>query len=70
MATQIAEESLRPTNPIRLGLGLNYSVYLYEIANEPELAHQKSKKTFDDALPDLENLNEEEYKDATLIMQL
>jgi 14-3-3 protein epsilon len=70
LATQIAEESLKSTNPIRLGLGLNYSVYLYEICNNPDMACTIAKKMFDLAIADLENIPEDEYKDATLIMQL
>ena len=30
-ATEIAESNLSPHNTVRLGLGLNYSVFLYEV---------------------------------------
>lgn len=33
-----------PTHPIRLGLALNYSVYHYEICNNPEKACSLAKK--------------------------
>lgn len=65
-----ASEELATTNPIRLGLALNYSVFYYEILKNPERACLLAKSSFDDAVGDLELLTEEQYKDATLIMQL
>ncbi|XP_062603551.1 14-3-3 protein zeta-like isoform X3 [Saccostrea cucullata] len=65
-----ANESMAPTHPIRLGLALNYSVFHYEIMNKPDEACKLAKKAFDDAIAELDTLNEESYKDSTLIMQL
>ena len=61
---------LKTTNPIRLGLALNFSVFYYEILESQDNACQLAKKAFDDAIADLDTLNEESYKDSTLIMQL
>jgi len=61
---------LLPTNPIRLGLALNFSVFYYEIMNSPDNAIQLAKLAFDDAIEKLEHLTDESYKDSTLIMQL
>ena len=70
-ATKVAsEQGLPPTNPIRLGLALNYSVFYFEILNEPQQACALAKTAFDDAISELDSLQEEQYKDATLIMQL
>jgi len=69
-ATKVAEADLETTHPIRLGLALNYSVFHYEIRNEPETACQLAKKSFDEAIAELDSLHEESYKDSTLIMQL
>lgn len=70
-ATKTAvSQGLPPTNPIRLGLALNYSVFYYEILNQPNEACQLAKTAFDDAISELDSLQEEQYKDATLIMQL
>lgn len=69
-ATEVAETCLPPTHPIRLGLALNFSVFYYEIFNSPENACQLAKKAFDDAIAELDTLNEDSYKDSTLIMQL
>jgi 14-3-3 protein beta/theta/zeta len=62
--------NLLPTHPIRLGLALNFSVFHYEIMNDPEEACKLAKKAFDDAIAELDKLEEDSYKDSTLIMQL
>jgi 14-3-3 protein epsilon len=69
-ASGIAQSDLPPTHPIRLGLALNFSVFYYEILNSPDQACQIAKQAFDDAIAELDTLNEESYKDSTLIMQL
>ena len=63
-------ERMAPTHPIRLGLALNFSVFHYEIMNDPEEACKLAKKAFDEAIAELDNLKEDSYKDSTLIMQL
>lgn len=69
-ATTAAATDLPPTHPIRLGLALNYSVFYYEILNSSERACHLAKQAFDEAIAELDSLNEESYKDSTLIMQL
>ncbi|KAJ6405168.1 hypothetical protein OIU84_013192 [Salix udensis] len=69
-ATSTAISDLPPTHPIRLGLALNFSVFYYEILNSPERACHLAKQAFDYAIAELDSLNEESYKDSTLIMQL
>ncbi|XP_008835058.1 14-3-3 protein sigma [Nannospalax galili] len=69
-AMDISKKEMPPTNPIRLGLALNFSVFHYEIANSPEEAISLAKTTFDEAMADLHTLSEDSYKDSTLIMQL
>ena len=84
---------LAPTHPIRLGLALNYSVFLYEVQSKQEEACELAKQVrsprppraapraarrsarssaqaFDSAIAELDTLDEESYKDSTLIMQL
>jgi len=69
-ATQIATSELNSTHPIRLGLALNFSVFYYEIMNNPEQACKMAQQAFDEAISELDNVSEESYKDSTLIMQL
>jgi 14-3-3 protein epsilon len=69
-ATKVATSDLSPTQPIRLGLALNYSVFYYEIMNLPKEACLLAKKAFDDALAEIDALSEDSYRDSTVIMQL
>ncbi|CAJ0934106.1 unnamed protein product [Ranitomeya imitator] len=69
-AFEISKSEMQPTHPIRLGLALNFSVFYYEILNSPEKACSLAKSAFDEAIAELDTLNEESYKDSTLIMQL
>jgi len=69
-ATEIAGNNLKTTHPIRLGLALNSSVFHYEVMNDPTKACQLAKSAFDEAIADIEQLDDDVYKDATTIMQL
>jgi len=64
------DKNLPPTHPIRLGLALNFSVFYFEIKNDQAKACELAKKAFDDAIAELDTLDESSYKDSTLIMQL
>ncbi|KAM9855557.1 14-3-3 protein beta/alpha-1-like [Aulostomus maculatus] len=69
-AFDISKGEMQPTHPIRLGLALNFSVFYYEILNNPDKACSLAKTAFDEAIAELDTLNEDSYKDSTLIMQL
>jgi len=62
--------AMKPTHPIRLGLALNFSVFYYEIRDNQKKACALAKTAFDEAIAELDTLNEDSYKDSTLIMQL
>lgn len=68
-AMEIAQ-SLVATNPIKLGLALNFSVFYYEIMNSPAEAQKIAKEAFDVAVGKLDSMDEDSYKDSALIMQL
>ena len=63
-------ENLKSTHPIRLGLVLNWSVFYYEILSSPDIACKLAKQAFDNAIADLDGLEEDEYRDSATIMQL
>ena len=65
-----SQEGLESTHPIRLGLALNRSVFYYEIVRDRSEACDIAKKAFDEAVANLDSLEQESYRDATLIMQL
>jgi hypothetical protein len=72
-AYALAKDTLTPTDPIRLGLALNYSVCYYEILKKPKQACDIAREAFEGAIARLERdreVDESDYKDSTLIMQL
>lgn len=69
-AHALAQECLSSTHPLRLGLALNFSVFFYEIKQNANKACKMARDAFDDAIADLDDIDDDFYKDATLIMQL
>lgn len=69
-AMKLATEQLTKANPQYLGLGLNYTVFLYEIIGEKKNAIALAEKTFKEAVDLLDKLSEDEYSESTLILQL
>lgn len=66
----MAESELEPTNPLRLGLALNFSIFYYEIMNSPEKSFEITKKAFDTAVSHLDDLPDEYSKDTPVLLQL
>lgn len=58
------------TDPLRLGLALNYSVFYYEIVKSGEEACKIAKYAFDSAIVDMDVLDEENYQDTAVVLQL
>jgi 14-3-3 protein epsilon len=54
-ASDTANSDLPPTNPIRLGLALNFSVFYYEILESPDQAFALAKKAFDDGVANMDS---------------
>ncbi|KID81477.1 14-3-3 domain protein [Metarhizium guizhouense ARSEF 977] len=68
--TEIAESQLEATDPLRLGLALNYAVFYYEIQQEADLAFRHAQKAIDDGIAELNSLSEEEFCDAVFVIRL
>lgn len=49
---------------------LNYSVFYYELLGDKEKANTLARSAFDGAISQLDTLNEESYKESTLVLQL
>nr|CCC95528.1 unnamed protein product [Trypanosoma congolense IL3000] len=69
-ATEVANTSLAPTHPIRLGLALNFSVFYYEIMKEHDKGFQLARQAYDEAVTELETLDDEAYRESNLIVHL
>lgn len=69
-ADQLGQLSLRPIDPIRLGLMLNYSVFLYQVCQQRQLGHNVAKHAFDEAVAELDAIDDSMYDDSTLILRL
>lgn len=63
-------QSLPSVNPIKLGLHLNFSVFYYEIMNDPEEAFKIARKALDGAVAGLDSATEESVRDAGPVVQL
>jgi len=57
-------------SPVRLGLGLSFSVFNYEILNDAQKACEIAKRVFDETVSHLDGCSDDTYKDCTLILQL
>jgi len=69
-ATAVAETDLVVTHPIRLGLALNYSVFMHEVLNQPDEACKMARSALEGAIAELEHIAEDSYNDSTMVMQL
>ena len=69
-AAEKAAQELDRTNPIRLGVALNFSVFYHEICGKRDDAIKKAKQAFEDAINEIDKLSQEAYKDSTQILQL
>lgn len=69
-AMDVAKAELAKANPQFLGLALNYSVFLYEIDGKKAEAIQLADETFKNAVGLLDELPEDDYSEATMVLQL
>ena len=52
-AREISKKNMQPTQPIKLGLAFNYSIFYYEIQSAPEQACHLAKTALDDTITEL-----------------
>ncbi|OHT04575.1 14-3-3-like protein B [Tritrichomonas foetus] len=69
-ALQLARRYLRPSDPLYLGLALNYAVCEFEMLNKRKEAIDFAEKVFNEAVKTLNELDEANYNESTSIMQL
>jgi 14-3-3 protein epsilon len=69
-ATQIANSSLPPTHPTRLGLALNVSVFHYEILKQRDIGFQLAQSAYDEAAPEVDQLEPEAAREAAVTVQM
>ena len=69
-ALETAEKEIQPHEPAYLGLILNYSVYLCEIAGQKQEAIELAKKTYNECSETVEANKDETFQEATNILQL
>lgn len=66
-----AEKNIIASSPIRLGLSLNYSVFLNEVIQDYTLARDTAEKAVEVALKKLDTIeDEEERQDADTIIDM
>lgn len=70
LADGLARRELRPIDPVRLGLMLNRSVFLYQVCGERRLGREVAKGAFEDAAAEVDTIDEHAYDDVTLVMRL
>ncbi|PSS28670.1 14-3-3 protein [Actinidia chinensis var. chinensis] len=70
VAEKIARANLSPTNHVRLGLALNFSIFCYEIDQDFEKACSVARDALEDAVEERDALGHKFHKDSFLILQL
>jgi len=69
-AMEIAEQKLEPTDPLRLGVALNYCVCMQEVMKDSKQACHLAKTAFNQSIAKLDEVEEDKYKACTTLMQL
>ena len=62
--------TLPPCNPIKLGLALNFSVFHYEAMKNHKAAGDLADQSLQDALDKIDELEEDDFRDAKSIIEL
>ena len=68
--TEANQITLPPCNPIKLGLALNFSVFHYEVMKNHKAACDLADEALQSALDKIDELEEEDFRDAKSIIEL
>jgi 14-3-3 protein epsilon len=69
-AYDIALKDINIYNSVRLGLALNYSVFVYEIMDNKNEAYEIAQKAYDDAMKMVDDVEKNRTSDNLLLIQL
>jgi len=69
-AQRCARTDLPVTHPTYLSLALSNALWTYEVLNMPDEACRIARTAFEDAIAELDSVQEDTYKESVLIMQL
>jgi 14-3-3 protein epsilon len=68
-AFELALQELPITNPLRLNVVLNWGVFEYDINGCKEIGFNLTKNAFDEALPLLQTLPEDQFKETAFVLE-
>jgi len=68
-AIELAQAYLKPTNPIYLGVILNYSVFFHEHMRNTTKAYETAREAYNKAADLMPKIDDKEYDDAFPIMK-
>lgn len=69
-AQSLGAKTLPPTHPVRLGTALCFSTYYLEYKKDFYSAGKIAKDAFDEAMPELDDLEDDEYEESYKIIDL
>lgn len=68
-AFEIASGNLKATDPLRLGIALNFGIFYFDIVHCVDRACKIVQAAFDDAVAELDNLSENPHKKTAVVMR-
>jgi len=69
-AKRMASKGLRPSDPARLSVVLNLSHFYCDVMRDPKTAYRIRTVAFNKALPELEDMDEESFREVSFLLQL
>ena len=69
-AMKLARQELKVTHPVRVGLALNYTIFLHDEGDDMIKACEVASKIFDETMAQIDDTDMSHYKDTTLNLKL